>query len=115
MKSRTIRNFGKIEDAIEVPDLIEVQLASYGRFIQADAALDKRKDEGLEALFREIFPPFRKQLMPPLMETRLSFLRALIMKTSTSMGRTLSFALPTPPAPPLSLPRSSMVEALILW
>ena len=56
MKSRTIRNFGKIADAIEVPDLIEVQLKSYSRFIQRDAALNKREDAGLEALFREIFP-----------------------------------------------------------
>ena len=56
MKSRNIRNFGKIGDAIEVPDLIEVQLASYSRFLQADAAPEKRKDIGLEALFREIFP-----------------------------------------------------------
>jgi DNA-directed RNA polymerase subunit beta len=56
MKSRTIRNFGKIDDATVVPDLTEVQLNSYGRFIQLDAALNKRKDAGLEALFREIFP-----------------------------------------------------------
>jgi len=56
MKSRTIRNFGKIDDAIEVPDLIEVQLASYSRFLQAAALFNKRKDAGLEALFREIFP-----------------------------------------------------------
>jgi DNA-directed RNA polymerase subunit beta len=56
MKLRTIRNFGKIDDAIEVPDLTEVQLNSYGRFIQLDKAHNKRKDEGLEALFREVFP-----------------------------------------------------------
>jgi DNA-directed RNA polymerase subunit beta len=56
MKLRTIRNFGKIEDAIEVPDLIEVQLDSYNRFIQFDAQLNKRKNQGLEALYREIFP-----------------------------------------------------------
>ena len=56
MKSRIIRNFGKIDDATEVPDLTEVQLNSYGRFIQLDSALNKRKDAGLEALFREIFP-----------------------------------------------------------
>jgi len=56
MNSRTIRNFGKIDDAIEVPDLVEVQLASYSRFLQAGAPFTKRKDAGLEALFREIFP-----------------------------------------------------------
>ena len=56
MKSRNIRNFGKIGDAIEVPDLIEVQLKSYSRFLQAELLPGKRKDSGLEALFREIFP-----------------------------------------------------------
>jgi DNA-directed RNA polymerase subunit beta len=56
MKSHKIRNFGKIADAIEVPDLIEVQLKSYSRFLQKDVQLNKRQDIGLEALFREIFP-----------------------------------------------------------
>jgi DNA-directed RNA polymerase subunit beta len=56
MKSRNIRNFGKIGDAIEVPDLIEVQLASYGRFLQEHLSPEARADFGLEALFREIFP-----------------------------------------------------------
>ncbi|MHC4551256.1 MAG: DNA-directed RNA polymerase subunit beta [Planctomycetota bacterium] len=56
MKSRNIRNFGKIDDAIEVPDLIEVQLKSYSRFLQEDGAPDSRQDVGLEALFQEIFP-----------------------------------------------------------
>jgi len=56
MKSRNVRNFGKIADAIEVPDLIEVQLKSYSRFLQKDVPLNQRQDIGLEALFREIFP-----------------------------------------------------------
>jgi DNA-directed RNA polymerase subunit beta len=56
MKSHKIRNFGKIADAIEVPDLIEVQLKSYSRFLQKDVPLNKRQDIGLESLFREIFP-----------------------------------------------------------
>ena len=56
MKSRTIRRFGKIGDAIGVPDLTEVQLKSYDRFLQLEASPTKRKDSGLEALFREIFP-----------------------------------------------------------
>ncbi len=56
MKSRNIRNFGKIDDAIEVPDLIEVQLKSYSRFLQEASAPTDRQDVGLEALFREIFP-----------------------------------------------------------
>ncbi len=56
MKSRTVRNFGRIGDAIDVPDLIEIQLRSYSRFLQQDVSPKKRKNTGLEALFCEIFP-----------------------------------------------------------
>ncbi len=56
MRSRTLRNFAKIADAIEVPDLIEVQLKGYNRFLQGDGAPDARQDIGLESLFREVFP-----------------------------------------------------------
>ena len=56
MKSWPIRNFGKIGDAVEVPDLMEIQRNSYARFIQEEASPDKRADQGFEALLREIFP-----------------------------------------------------------
>ena len=56
MGSRTVRNFGKIGDAIPVPDLTQVQREAYDRFLQMDAAPRTRTDSGLEALFREVFP-----------------------------------------------------------
>ncbi len=57
MKSRKVRVFGKIGDAVPVPNLTEVQIASYERFLQANVPPSKRKeDAGLESLFREIFP-----------------------------------------------------------
>ena len=56
MKSEAIRNFGKIGDGIDIPNLIEVQRDSYGRFVQGDLAPDKRDNIGFEALLREIFP-----------------------------------------------------------
>ena len=56
MTSRPTRNFGRIGDAIEIPDLIEVQLASYRRFLQEDVPPMKRKVAGFEELLREIFP-----------------------------------------------------------
>ena len=56
MKSRTIRNFGKIGDGIDVPSLTEIQRASYRRFLQDDKSPQERKCEGFEALLREIFP-----------------------------------------------------------
>ena len=56
MKSRTIRNFGKIGDGIEVPNLTEIQRASYRRFTQDDKSPEGRDRKGFEALLREIFP-----------------------------------------------------------
>ena len=56
MGTKTVRDFGKVQDAIAIPDLTEVQRASYERFLQAECAMQKRKSIGLEALFREIFP-----------------------------------------------------------
>ena len=56
MKPRPIRNFGRIGDAIAVPNLIEVQIASYSRFLQEDIAPEKRANIGFEGLLREIFP-----------------------------------------------------------
>jgi len=56
MSSQIVRDFSKIGDAIEIPDLIEIQQKSYARFLQKEVPPNKRKDIGLEALLREIFP-----------------------------------------------------------
>jgi DNA-directed RNA polymerase subunit beta len=48
--------FGKIKEAIEPPNLIEVQLNSYVEFLQKDVPLGKRKNVGLQAVFKEVFP-----------------------------------------------------------
>ena len=49
-------NFGKLKEAAEPPNLIEVQLNSYVDFLQEHVVLSKRKDTGLQAVFREVFP-----------------------------------------------------------
>ncbi len=54
--SREIRNFGKVGDALPIPNLIAIQVESYKRFLQADVPLDKRTPTGLEGLLREVFP-----------------------------------------------------------
>jgi len=54
--SQAIRNFGRVHDAVEIPDLVAIQRKSYDNFLQNDVAPTKRKDAGLEALFRETFP-----------------------------------------------------------
>jgi len=47
--------FGK-DLAAEMPDLTEIQTASYKEFLQDDRDSENRKDQGLEGVLREIFP-----------------------------------------------------------
>ena len=56
MRTMPVRDYSKRGDALAVPNLIEVQTAAYARFLQAGAEPTKRKNEGLEALLREVFP-----------------------------------------------------------
>ncbi len=51
-----VRDFSRYGDAVEIPDLIEIQTESYKRFLQQDTAPNKREDRGLEGLLREVFP-----------------------------------------------------------
>src|SRR3989454_1420840 len=48
--------FGSIKEGIEPPNLIEVQLNSYVDFLQKDVSFSKRKNQGLQAVFKEVFP-----------------------------------------------------------
>ena len=54
MAERT--NYGKLTDALDAPDLIEIQLNSYREFLQLDVAPSKRKKMGLQAVLGEAFP-----------------------------------------------------------
>jgi DNA-directed RNA polymerase subunit beta len=56
MQVREVRDFSKIGDAMPIPNLIHVQLAAYQRFLQKDTDPNKRKNEGIETLLREVFP-----------------------------------------------------------
>ncbi len=49
-------NFGKLKDVITPPNLIEIQINSYLDFLQKDTPISERKNDGLEAVFREVFP-----------------------------------------------------------
>ena len=51
-----IRDFSKTGDALEIPDLADVQVAAYERFLQRDRLPQERDNIGLEAIFREFFP-----------------------------------------------------------
>ena len=48
--------FGKIREGAEPPNLIEIQLDSYVEFLQSDLTPSKRKETGLQAVFKEVFP-----------------------------------------------------------
>jgi DNA-directed RNA polymerase subunit beta len=50
------RNFGRFGDAVDVPDLTDVQTRSYARFLQLDVPVEKRAIAGLEGVLKEIFP-----------------------------------------------------------
>ena len=50
------KSFAKIEQIVELPNLIDIQRKSYERFLQSDTPLDKREDVGLQAVFKSVFP-----------------------------------------------------------
>ena len=54
MAERT--NYGKLVDVMDPPNLIEIQTVSYREFLQRDVAPSKRKQTGLQAVFKEVFP-----------------------------------------------------------
>jgi DNA-directed RNA polymerase subunit beta len=49
-------NFGKLREVIQPPNLIEIQITSYLDFLQKGIPEKQRKPQGLEAVFREVFP-----------------------------------------------------------
>jgi DNA-directed RNA polymerase subunit beta len=53
---RIRKNFGKIEQIADMPNLIEMQRHSYERFLQKDVPPDQREDIGLQAVFNSVFP-----------------------------------------------------------
>ena len=55
-KARNVLNFGKIGSKLDLPNLIEIQLKSYEWFLQDKIAPNKRKSQGLQAVFEEVFP-----------------------------------------------------------
>src|ERR1700729_2435075 len=55
-RKRLRKNFGKIQEIAQMPNLIEVQRTSYDQFLQLHKPDPARKDEGLEAVFRQVFP-----------------------------------------------------------
>jgi DNA-directed RNA polymerase subunit beta len=55
-RKRIRRFFGKIREVAEMPNLIEVQKASYDQFLMVDEPQGGRPEEGLQAVFKSVFP-----------------------------------------------------------
>jgi len=55
-KRKIRRSFSKIKEIVQMPNLIEVQRESYKSFLQMYIEPSNRKDVGLEAVFRSVFP-----------------------------------------------------------
>ncbi|HEX5779046.1 MAG TPA: DNA-directed RNA polymerase subunit beta [Xanthobacteraceae bacterium] len=55
-RKRVRKFFGKIREVAEMPNLIEVQKASYDQFLQLENPKGERHDDGLQAVFKSVFP-----------------------------------------------------------
>jgi len=55
-RKRVRKSFGRIPEAISMPNLIEVQRNSYNFFLQMDTRPENRDHLGLQEVFRSVFP-----------------------------------------------------------
>lgn len=53
---RIHKNFGKIKEIQEIPNLIDLQKNSYEMFLQSNVKPEDRKNVGLQAVFTSMFP-----------------------------------------------------------
>ena len=49
-------DFSKIGQVFPMPDLLDIQVGSYKEFLQMDLLPEERKDTGLQAAFKDVFP-----------------------------------------------------------
>src|SRR5258708_2946729 len=56
VRERPRLDFAKIQGSIQIPNLIEVQMKSYQRFLQMDLLPSERDDAGLQSVFTSVFP-----------------------------------------------------------
>ncbi len=54
--TRLRRNYSRINEVAEIPNLISIQKRSYDRFLQLNVEPDKRIDIGLQKVFKSVFP-----------------------------------------------------------
>jgi len=55
-RKRVRKFFGNIREVAEMPNLIEVQKNSYDQFLQQNVPAEERADQGLQGVFKSVFP-----------------------------------------------------------
>ena len=55
-RKRVRKSFGRIPTIAVMPNLIEVQKYSYDQFLQVDEPTGGRPDQGLQSVFKSVFP-----------------------------------------------------------
>jgi DNA-directed RNA polymerase subunit beta len=55
-KKRIRKDFSKLKETLEIPFLLATQIDSYRTFLQAEIQPAKRRDTGLQASFKSVFP-----------------------------------------------------------
>jgi len=53
---RERKDFSKIKTTVPIPNLIEIQRKSYERFLQMNRLPSEREDQGLQSVFKSVFP-----------------------------------------------------------
>ncbi len=56
VKDTIRKSFSKIKDVVPVPNLIEIQSASFNDFVQLDYLPEERQNTGLEKVLKDVFP-----------------------------------------------------------
>ena len=50
------KNFGKLKEPYDLPNLLDIQLEAYKEFLQMDIPVAEKQRIGLQEVFEEIFP-----------------------------------------------------------
>jgi DNA-directed RNA polymerase subunit beta len=50
------KDYAKIQQVSEIPNLLDIQVSSYAKFLQKDVPPEQRGDAGLQGVFKSVFP-----------------------------------------------------------
>jgi len=100
------KNFAKIKEVYDLPNLLDVQLVAYKDFLQMDVPVKDRQNIGLQEVFEEMFP-----LENVNRSVKLEFISYTLGKPKYSMSesktRALSYAAPLKVKFRLTTPRET--------